>query len=64
MEAILALPPDERRLFVTHIRGQQRDRSGHLNPEQRESFLAMTPGGGRCGASSANCNRPNFSARL
>jgi uncharacterized protein (DUF1800 family) len=50
VEAILALPPgpptDERRLFVTHIRGQQRDRLlADLPPEQREAFLAMGPGG-------------------
>jgi uncharacterized protein (DUF1800 family) len=46
MEAILALPPDDGRLLVTHIRGQQRDRLlADLAPEQREAFLAMTPGG-------------------
>jgi len=49
MEAILALPSgptDERRLFVTHIRGQQRDRLlADLSPDQRETFLAMGAGG-------------------
>jgi uncharacterized protein (DUF1800 family) len=43
MEAIIALPPDERRLFVANIRGQQRDRLlADLPPDQREVFLAMS----------------------
>ena len=43
MEAILALPPDQRRLFVTNIRGAQRERLlAELPPDQREAFLAMT----------------------
>jgi uncharacterized protein (DUF1800 family) len=43
MEAIVALPPDERRLFVTSIRGLQRDRLlADLPPDQREAFLAMS----------------------
>jgi uncharacterized protein (DUF1800 family) len=43
MEAIVALPPDERRLFVTSIRGLQRDRLlADLAPDQREAFLAMS----------------------
>ena len=42
MEAILAMPPDERRLFVTNIRGPQRDRLlADLPSDQREYFLAM-----------------------
>jgi uncharacterized protein (DUF1800 family) len=42
MEAIIALPADDRRMFVTFIRGQQRDRLlAELPPEQREYFLAM-----------------------
>jgi uncharacterized protein (DUF1800 family) len=43
MEAIIALPVDERRLFVTYIRGPQRDRLlAELPPEQREAFLATS----------------------
>jgi uncharacterized protein (DUF1800 family) len=43
MEAIIALPVDERRLFVTYIRGPQRDRVlADLPPDQREGFLAMS----------------------
>jgi len=43
MEAIIALKPDERRLFLTLIRGPQRDRLvAELTPDQRESFQAMT----------------------
>ncbi len=43
MDAIIALPPDDRRLFVTNIRGSQRDRLlADLPPDQREAFLAMT----------------------
>ncbi len=43
MEAVIALPPDERRLFITHIRGPQRDRLlADLPPDQREVFLAMS----------------------
>src|SRR5208337_2695942 len=43
MEAILALQPDERRLFATIIRGAQRDRLlAELPADQREAFLAMT----------------------
>jgi len=43
MEAILALPPDQRRLFGTNIRGAQRERLlAELPPDQREAFLAMT----------------------
>jgi uncharacterized protein (DUF1800 family) len=42
MEAILALPLDERRLFVTNIRGSQRDRLlADFPADQREYFLAM-----------------------
>jgi uncharacterized protein (DUF1800 family) len=42
MEAIIALQPDERRLFATNIRGPQRDRLlADLPPDQREAFLAM-----------------------
>jgi uncharacterized protein (DUF1800 family) len=42
MEAIIALAPDERRLFVTTIRGAQRDRLlADLPADQREYFLAM-----------------------
>ncbi len=42
MEAIIALSPDERRLFVTNIRGPQRDRLlADFPPDQREAFLAM-----------------------
>jgi len=42
MEAIIALSPDERRLFVIHIRGPQRDRLlADFPPDQREAFLAM-----------------------
>jgi uncharacterized protein (DUF1800 family) len=45
MEAILALTPDERRLLVKHIRGQQRDHLlADLPADQRETFLAMSPG--------------------
>ncbi len=43
MEAILALQPDERRLFATIIHGAQRDRLlAELPADQREAFLAMT----------------------
>jgi uncharacterized protein (DUF1800 family) len=43
MEAIIAMAPDDRRLFVTYIRGAQRDRLlAELPPDQREYFLAMT----------------------
>jgi hypothetical protein len=36
------MPPDERRLFVTNIRGPQRDRLlADLPSDQREYFLAM-----------------------
>jgi uncharacterized protein (DUF1800 family) len=43
MEAIIALAPDERRLFVTSVHGSQRDRLlGELPPDQREYFQAMT----------------------
>ena len=43
MEAIVALPPDERRLFIAYIRGPQRDRLlTELAPDQREAFLAMS----------------------
>jgi uncharacterized protein (DUF1800 family) len=42
MEAILAMAPDERRLFVTTVRGQQRDRLlADFPSDQREAFLAM-----------------------
>lgn len=42
MEAIVAMPPDERRLFVTNIRGPQRDRLlADFPADQREYFLAM-----------------------
>ena len=42
MEAIIAMPPDERRLFVTNIRGPQRDRLlADFPADQREYFLAM-----------------------
>jgi uncharacterized protein (DUF1800 family) len=42
MEAILAMSPDERRLFVTNIRGPQRDHLlADLPADQREYFLAM-----------------------
>jgi uncharacterized protein (DUF1800 family) len=42
-EAILALPPDERRVFVTNLRGGQRDRLlADLPADQREFFLAMS----------------------
>jgi uncharacterized protein (DUF1800 family) len=42
MEAILALPADDRRIFVTNIRGAQRDRLlAELPGDQREVFLAM-----------------------
>jgi uncharacterized protein (DUF1800 family) len=43
MDAIVAMPPDERRLFVTNIHGAQRDRLlAELPADQREYFLAMT----------------------
>jgi uncharacterized protein (DUF1800 family) len=43
MDAILALQPDERRLFATTIRGAQRDRLlAEFPGDQREAFLAMT----------------------
>ena len=42
-EAILALTPDQRRLFVGNIQGGQRDRLlADLAPDQREVFLAMS----------------------
>jgi uncharacterized protein (DUF1800 family) len=42
METILALPPDERRLFVTQIGGPQRDRLlAELPADEREYFVAM-----------------------
>jgi uncharacterized protein (DUF1800 family) len=42
MDAIIALSPDDRRLFVANIRGSQRDRLlADLPPDQREAFLAM-----------------------
>jgi uncharacterized protein (DUF1800 family) len=43
MDAILAMPTDERRVFVINIRGSQRDRLlAELPADQREAFLAMT----------------------
>jgi hypothetical protein len=43
MDAIIALPPDDRRLFVANIRGSQRDRLlADMTPDQREAFLAVT----------------------
>jgi uncharacterized protein (DUF1800 family) len=43
MDAIVAMPIEERRLFVTNIRGAQRDRLlAELPADQREYFLAMT----------------------
>jgi hypothetical protein len=43
MEAILALPPDQLRLFVTYLQGPQRDRLlADFSPDQREIFLAMS----------------------
>ncbi|HEY6303240.1 MAG TPA: DUF1800 domain-containing protein [Terriglobales bacterium] len=43
MDAIIALPPEDRRLFVANVRGSQRDRLlADLPPDQREAFLAMT----------------------
>jgi uncharacterized protein (DUF1800 family) len=43
MEAILAWAPDERRIFVTNLRGGQRDRLlADLPADQREFFLAMS----------------------
>ncbi len=43
MEAILALPPDERRIFVTNLHGGQRDRLlADLPADQKEFFLAMS----------------------
>jgi len=49
MDAILALNPDERRLFVSYIRGSQCDRLlADLPPDQREVFLAMSFAGRRC----------------
>ncbi|MGA3090044.1 MAG: DUF1800 domain-containing protein [Terriglobales bacterium] len=42
MDAILAWPPDDRRLFVTTVRGAQRDRLlAEFPSDQREAFLAM-----------------------
>jgi Protein of unknown function (DUF1800) len=42
MDAIVAMPPDDRRLFVTTIRGPQRDRLlADFPADQREYFLAM-----------------------
>ncbi len=47
MEVILALVPEQRRLFVTYIQGAQRDRLlTDFSSDQREVFLAMsTPAG-------------------
>jgi uncharacterized protein (DUF1800 family) len=43
MEAIIALAPDDRRIFVAYIRGAQRDRLlAEFSPDQREAFLAMS----------------------
>jgi uncharacterized protein (DUF1800 family) len=43
MQAIIEMPNEERRVFVTTIRGSQRDRLlADLSPDQREVFLAMT----------------------
>jgi uncharacterized protein (DUF1800 family) len=43
LDAILALAPDDRRLFVTNLKGPQRDRLlADFNPDQRELFQAMT----------------------
>lgn len=42
MDAIIAMPPDERRIFVTNVRGSQRDRLlAEFPAGQREYFLAM-----------------------
>lgn len=42
MEAIIAMPVEERRVFVTNIRGQQRDRLlAELSADQREYLLSM-----------------------
>jgi uncharacterized protein (DUF1800 family) len=46
MEAVLRMSPDERRVFVTNIRGSQRDHLlADLPPDQREAFLAMNSPG-------------------
>ncbi len=43
IEAIIAMSPDERRVFVAYIRGAQRDRLlAEFAPDQREAFLAMS----------------------
>ena len=43
MPAIVEMPIEERRIFVSTIRGPQRDRLlADLSPDQREAFLAMT----------------------
>lgn len=43
VEAILAMAPDERRLFVTYLQGPQRDRLlADFSPDQRELFVAMS----------------------
>jgi uncharacterized protein (DUF1800 family) len=46
MEAVLRMAPDERRVFVTNLRGSQRDHLlADLPPDQREAFLAMNSPG-------------------
>lgn len=43
MPAILALTPDQRRVFLTYVGGAQRDRLlADFSPDQRELFAAMT----------------------
>jgi uncharacterized protein (DUF1800 family) len=42
MEAILAMAPDERRLFVTYVQGQRDRLLADLSPDQRELFIAMS----------------------
>ena len=43
MDAIIALPVDDRRVFVSDLRGAQRDRLlAEFPSDQREYFLAMT----------------------
>jgi hypothetical protein len=43
MEAILAMAPDERRLFVTYLQGPQRERLlADFSSDQRELFVAMS----------------------